>query len=152
MTDRPADFADTDCVFCKIVAGQIPCHKLLEDDHVLGFLDVGPVSPGHALLIPKGHYPALHDVPAETAAALGAALPKLASALREVGGFDHYNVLQNNGAPAGQAVFHVHFHLIPRRSGDSRGEGVGLRFDWPAQPLDHEAAAPLAEQVRAAIG
>ncbi|MEM6748990.1 MAG: HIT family protein [Planctomycetota bacterium] len=142
---------DPDCVFCKIVDDQIPCHKLYEDDHALGFLDVGPVSPGHALLIPKGHYPALHDLPEAVAAALGAALPKLARALKQVGGFDHYNVLQNNGAPAGQAVFHLHFHLIPRLSGDPRGEGQGLRFEWPAQPLDHDNAAPFAERVRAAI-
>ena len=101
-------------IFTKIVAGEIPCHRVYEDDHVLAFLDIGPVARGHTLVIPKACYEQLDDVPADVGAALGSALPKVCAALKHVTGCAGVNVLQNNGAPAGQVVMHVHFHLIPR--------------------------------------
>ncbi|MEM9414940.1 MAG: HIT family protein [Planctomycetota bacterium] len=142
---------DPNCIFCKIVAGDIPCHKLWEDDHALAFLDVNPLSEGHALVIPKGHYATLDQVPADTAAAIGAALPALARAVMQATGSTDYNLLQNNGAPAGQDVFHVHFHLIPRKPGtDSHdatpGYGLPARA-WPAEKMDHDAAARLAGEI-----
>lgn len=129
-------------IFEKIVAGEIPCHRLYEDEHVLAFLDIGPVSRGHCLLIPKACHVELDDVPPETAAALGRALPKLVAALKAATGCDGVNVLQNNGAAAGQVVMHAHFHLIPRYVG-----GGGLRFEWPAGTLDTDHA----QQIQAAI-
>ncbi|MEM7624658.1 MAG: HIT family protein [Planctomycetota bacterium] len=137
-------------IFTKIVAGEIPCHRLYEDEHVLAFLDVGPVSRGHCLLIPKECYVELDDVPPDVGAALGAVLPRLAAAVKRATGCDGLNVLQNNGAAAGQAVMHVHFHLIPRYGSDKPRPGAGgdgLIFDWPAGKLDPGDA----ETVKAAI-
>ena len=88
------------CIFCKIVAGQIPCHKLYEDERVLAFLDVGPLSRGHTLVIPKGHYLTIDQVPAEVAAACGAVLPRLSRAVAAATGATAWNVLQNNGKAA----------------------------------------------------
>lgn len=133
-------------VFSKIIAGQIPCHRLYEDDRVLAFLDIEPLSPGHALVIPKVPCRTLDEVDEGTAAALGVALVRVARALKAVTGCPAYNVLQNNEAAAHQAVFHVHFHVIPKPSAD---EGLGI--EWPKRPLNHEAAAKLAERVRQQI-
>lgn len=135
-----------DTVFSKIIAGQIPCHRLYEDDRVLAFLDIEPLSPGHALVIPKRPARTLDEVDEETAAALGVALVKVARALKAVTGCPAYNVLQNNEALAHQAVFHVHFHVIPKPNADQ-----GLGVSWPKRPLDHEAAQKLAELVRQRI-
>jgi len=132
-----------DTVFSKIIAGQIPCHRLYEDDRVLAFLDIEPLSPGHALVIPKQPSRTLDEVDEATAASLGVALVKVARALKAVTGCPAYNVLQNNEALAHQAVFHVHFHVIPKPNAD---EGLGVR--WPKRALDHDAAAKLAELVR----
>ncbi|MEM9253268.1 MAG: HIT domain-containing protein, partial [Planctomycetota bacterium] len=99
---------DPDCIFCKIVAGKIPCRKVLETDLSLAFLDIGPLSRGHTLLIPKGHYPTLDALDPDTAADLGRQLPRLCKAVAKAADTPHYNVLQNNGTPAGQAVMHVH--------------------------------------------
>ena len=120
-------------VFAKILAGKIPCHRVYEDEHVLAFLDVAPLSPGHVLLIPKEARPTLGELSAETGAALGRVLPRLCRAVCAATGASAYNVLQNNGVDAHQAVMHVHFHIIPR-IGDR-----GLGLDWSAQALDEDA-------------
>ncbi|MEZ5975301.1 MAG: HIT family protein [Planctomycetota bacterium] len=117
-------------IFDRILDGEIPCHKLYEDEHVLAFLDVGPLSRGHALVIPKERKAFLHELSDDSAAAIGRVLPRLARALRAATGCEHYNVLQNNGAPAHQAVFHVHFHLIPKT--DSGGLGI----TWDPKKLE----------------
>src|SRR5690349_20503903 len=96
-------------VFDKILDGQIPCHKVYEDEHVLAFLDVGPLSEGHTLVIPKERRAQLHELSDESAAALGRVLPRLARAILAATGATAYNVLQNNGTEAHQAVHHVHF-------------------------------------------
>lgn len=137
---------DGSCIFCKIVAGQIPCHKLYEDAEVLAFLDVGPLSRGHALVIPKAHYATIDAMPAELAAACVRVVPRLSRAIVETTGAAGWNVLQNNGGVAGQAVDHVHFHIIPRDEGD------GLGFRWPAGKLEDEAARQLREQITAKLG
>lgn len=134
-------------VFAKILRGEIPCHKVYEDDRVLAFLDVGPLSEGHTLVIPKEPAETLDALSDESAAALGRVLPRLCRAVMRATGCAHYNVLQNNGEPAHQAVFHVHFHIIPKPD-DARGLGV----DWPAQRLDHATAPALAAKIRAALG
>jgi len=127
---------DPDCIFCKIIAGQIPCHKVYEDDHVLAFMDIGPISHGHALVIPKRHATTLDQLDDDSAAACGRVLPRLARATVKVTGVSDFNILQNNGAKAHQAVGHVHFHIIPKT------DDSGLGITWPAGELkDGEALA-----------
>ena len=146
-------------IFAKIVAGEIPCHRLYEDEHVLAFLDVGPVARGHCLLIPKEEFVELGEVPAEVGAALGAALPRLVRAVKRATRCAGVNVLQNNGEAAGQAVMHVHFHVIPRYEeaaapGTQRDapERPGFRFEWPAGKLEDDDAKELTEAIRSAMG
>jgi histidine triad (HIT) family protein len=117
---------DPECIFCKIVAGEIPSTKILEDDSSVAFMDINPVAPGHALLICKEHYEFLADVPATTAGAVLANLPALARAVQQATGAEGYNVYQCNHAVAGQEVPHMHFHIIPRNPGDP------IRMIWPA--------------------
>lgn len=133
--------ADPNCIFCKIVAGQIPCWKLHEDEQVLSFLDIGPLSRGHCLIIPKAHHVTLETVSEELAAACTRVAPRLGRAVRDVTGTAGWNLLQNNGTVAGQVVMHVHFHIIPRVEGD------GLGFRWPAGKLDAEAAQRLQAEI-----
>jgi len=110
-------------IFSRIIAGEIPCHRLHEDEHVLAFLDIAPLSPGHALVIPKEAKAHLHQLSDASAAALGRVLPRICRAILAETGATAYNVLQNNGASAHQAVMHVHFHVIPKYS-DGRGLGI----------------------------
>jgi histidine triad (HIT) family protein len=135
-----------DTIFSKIIRGEIPCHKVYEDERVLAFLDVGPLSRGHTLVIPKEAAPTLDALSDESAAAIGRVLPRLCRAVKAVTGCADYNVLQNNGAPAHQAVFHVHFHIIPKPDSER-----GLEVGWPATRLDPVAGAALAEKLRAAL-
>jgi len=134
-------------VFSKILRGEIPCHKVYEDDHVLAFLDIGPLSRGHTLIIPKEPAETLDQLSDASAQAIGKVLPRICRAVKSVTGVDDYNVLQNNGTPAHQAVMHVHFHVIPKPSADE-GLGVG----WPAGKLDPDDAAKLARDLAAAVG
>jgi histidine triad (HIT) family protein len=134
-------------VFSKILAGEIPCHKLYEDDLVLAFLDIGPLSRGHALVIPKEPAVTLDQLSDDSAAAIGRVLPRLCRAISAATGVREYNILQNNGAGAHQAIMHVHFHIIPKPNA-KEGLGVG----WPMQKLDHGEAAALAAQISAAVG
>jgi len=130
-------------IFSKILRGEIPCHKLYEDAHVLAFLDITPVAPGHALVIPKEPAETLDRLSDDAAAAVGRVLPRLCRALMAATGTRQFNVLQNNGSLARQAVDHVHFHIIPKPNAD---EGLGVK--WPARALDHAAAGPLAARIR----
>ena len=107
-----------DTIFGKILAGQIPCHKVYEDDKVLAFLDINPLSTGHTLVIPKEPAETIDQLSDESAAALGRVLPRICRAVIAVTGVKQYNVLENNGTAAHQAIAHVHFHIIPRRAGD----------------------------------
>jgi len=132
-----------ECIFCRIVAGEIPCHVVYEDEDVLAFLDVNPLSLGHTLLIPKGHYAQLDEMPDELGAKLGAVLPALCRSIRASVNCKGLNVLQNNGRVAGQVVDHVHFHLIPRY------QDAGLLMRWDAGKLPPgEAAETLAITIR----
>ena len=115
-----------DTVFKKILAGEIPCHEIYRDDRVLAFLDINPLSPGHTLVIPVEPAETLDQLSDDSAAAIGRVLPRLARAVMKATGAEDYNVLQNNGATAHQAVFHVHFHIIPKFA-DGRGLGVGWK-------------------------
>jgi histidine triad (HIT) family protein len=133
-------------IFSKILRGEIPCHKVYEDDLVLAFLDVGPLSRGHTLVIPKEPAATLDALSDESAAAIGRVLPRLARAVRAATGVEQYNILQNNGPLAHQAVFHVHFHIIPKPS-----EAEGLGVEWPARPVDHADAKALAAEIAAKL-
>lgn len=141
----PAHPSDPACIFCKIIAGQIPCLKVFENEQVLAFLDIGPLSAGHTLIVPKAHYVTLDQVPDDLAGACAAAAPRLSRAIRAATGIAHWNLLQNNGKPSGQAVDHVHFHIIPRREGD------GLGYRWNAGKLDGEAGKKLQAAIQKAL-
>jgi histidine triad (HIT) family protein len=133
-------------IFTKIIKGEIPCHKVYEDAHVLAFLDIGPLSKGHTLVIPKEETPSLDKLSDESAAALGRVLPRLCRAVLKATGATAFNVLQNNGAEAHQAVFHVHFHIIPKFA-----DGSGLGIGWKPGKLEGEAGKTLAGAISAAI-
>jgi len=133
--------AQADCVFCKIAAGEIPSMKIVEDGQSIAFLDINPLAEGHVLLIPKDHFETLDEMSPDLVRAVTAHLPRLVEAVMRVAGADGCNVLQNNGRASGQVVPHVHFHVIPRRSGDALG------YRWPAGSYE----AGRAEQVHAAL-
>jgi histidine triad (HIT) family protein len=134
-----------DTLFSKIIAGTIPCHRVYEDAHVFAFLDIAPLAAGHTLVIPKEPARTLDELSDDAAAALGRALPRICRAVKQVTGSAAYNVLQNNEALAHQAVFHVHFHVIPKP--DEAG-GLGVR--WLTRSLGADAAE-LARALSAAV-
>ncbi|NLX05929.1 MAG: HIT family protein [Phycisphaerae bacterium] len=134
------------CIFCRIVAGEVPSLKVYEDDSALAFLDIGPLAEGHVLVIPKRHYERLEEMPAEEVGAVTRHLPVLAKAVLKATGAGAYNVLQNNGEVAGQAVGHVHFHIIPRTSGD------GLGYRWNATSYAAGRDRQLQEAIVSALG
>jgi histidine triad (HIT) family protein len=135
-----------DTVFGKILRGQIPCHKVYEDSQVLAFLDINPLSTGHTLVVPKEAAESMDKLSDDAAAALGRVLPRICRAVMAVTGVKEYNVLENNGAGAHQAIAHVHFHIIPK---PNAREGLGI--GWPTRPLDSTEGAALAARVAAAI-
>ena len=134
-----------DTIFTKIIAGTIPCHKVYEDDKVLAFLDINPVSAGHTLVIPKQPAETLDQLSDEDAAAIGRVLPRISRAIMKATGAKGFNVLQNNGACAHQAVFHVHFHIIPKFD-DGRSDS-GLGVGWKQAPLASTVAAELVRRI-----
>ena len=136
---------DPDCVFCKIVAGELPSEKVYEDERVLAFMDITPTSRGHTLVIPKDHYANLLTTPADVLGSIVAVLPKLADAAVKATGAGGFNVLQSNQPCAGQCVFHIHFHIVPRNEGD----GIGLGFRQ-TDPVEDELSK-TAEEIRAAL-
>ncbi|WP_226038029.1 HIT family protein [Aquibacillus saliphilus] len=111
-----------DCLFCKIANGDIPSAKVYEDDYVYAFLDISQVTKGHTLIIPKTHVKDIYDTPSDVAAELFKRVPKLANAIKKVYQPIGLNILNNNEEPAGQSVFHLHLHLIPRYG---KGDGFG---------------------------
>lgn len=136
----------SDCVFCKIVAGQIPSTRVYEDDAILAFLDIGPIIKGHTLVIPKAHHETLTDVPPALLARVIEGVRRVAVAQRAGLKADGVNVHQSNGAVAGQVVPHVHFHVIPRFAGD------GHRWNWAAgRYSDPAEMGALAERIRQAL-
>lgn len=134
-------------IFSKILSGELPSHKVYEDEHVFAFLDIFPLSKGHVLVIPKEPVAKLHELSDEASAAIGRVFPRLCRAVMQVTGCEDYNILQNNGAPAHQAVFHVHFHIIPKPNGD---EGLGVV--WKPGKLEQADGAALAAELVNALG
>lgn len=135
---------DPDCIFCKILRGEIGSTKIYEDAEVLAFMDVMPQSPGHCLVIPKRHAANIHDIEAEEAAILMRATHRLAQAVRVGLKPDGVGLYQFNGAAAGQTVFHIHFHIIPRYA------DVELVFHARTM-VDKTILQPLAEKIIAAL-
>ena len=117
---------DPNCVFCKVVSAENPASVVYESEAVIAFLDIGPLADGHLLVVPREHFTKLTDMPGVRCAQIAEAIPHLGRALLHVTAAEGFNLLCNEGAAAGQAVGHVHFHLIPRRSND------GLGYRWNA--------------------
>lgn len=135
-------------IFERLMRGELPCHVVYQDAHTFAFLDVSPLAPGHTLLVPRRAAATLDALTDDEAAALGRVLPRLCRAVMQASGATAYNVLQNNGALAHQAVPHVHFHIVPRPN-----EGEGLQLAWATQPLgDAGAAAARARAIANAMG
>lgn len=135
----------SDCIFCKIIAGDIPAVKILETESAVAFMDIGPLAEGHVLLIPTGHYETLDQMPPDDAADMMRHLPALVKAVQAATGCEGVNVLQNNGPVAHQVVMHVHVHVIPRDVGDA------FDFNWPAGSYPQGRAAELADAIRAQL-
>ncbi|KAF7365628.1 HIT domain-containing protein [Mycena venus] len=127
------------CLFCKIIKGEIPSFKLVETELSFSFLDIGPLSRGHALVIPKYHAAKLHELPDEY---LADAMP-IAKKIALAQGAENYNVLQNNGRLAHQEVDHVHFHVIPKPSAEE-----GLVVGWPAKPMAKEELQAIYDEIK----
>ncbi|KFY26125.1 hypothetical protein V491_01444 [Pseudogymnoascus sp. VKM F-3775] len=128
------------CIFCKIIKGDIPSLKLFESDKILAFLDINPLSRGHALVIPKFHGAKLTDIPDDQLSEILPVVKKLVTAT----GAENYNVLQNNGRIAHQEVDHVHFHMIPKPNAQE-----GLTVGWPQQKTDMDKLKELLAEVQA---
>jgi histidine triad (HIT) family protein len=128
-------------LFKKIIAGEIPCDKVYEDDVAFAFLDINPVNPGHTLVIPKKWSAGFLDADKDTICELIPAIQKVAKAVKDATGAEGINIIQNEGEVAGQKVFHLHFHVIPRFKGD------GLEH-WHGKAVDDETAKALAEKIR----
>jgi histidine triad (HIT) family protein len=125
-----------------MVASQIPVTEILEDEVILAFLDIGPVSDGHTLVIPKQHFERLHDCPAELLGQVGSRLGKIAKAVAAGVDSDGYNILCNNSRAAGQLIEHLHFHIIPRNSGD------GVFDRWPSYKYQEGKIEKIAAKIR----
>ncbi|MFA5554104.1 MAG: HIT family protein [Phycisphaerae bacterium] len=131
-----------DCIFSKIVSGEIPSVKVYEDEAVLAFLDINPISDGHTLVIPKQKFIRIDDCPPEILAQLCSKLGKIAKAVAAATGCDGYNVLCNNGRAAGQLIDYVHFHIIPRKAGD------GVFNKWPKYTYPPGVIDKIAQKIR----
>jgi histidine triad (HIT) family protein len=136
---------DPNCIFCKIVAGQIPSTKLFEDAETLAFMDINPANDGHCLVIPKTHAATLYDIPADAVAAAIRTTQRVASAVERALKPDGLNLVQSNGPGAAQSVPHLHFHILPRRMGD------GLLINWGLKPGDLKLIAEIAALIRAEL-
>ncbi|MGX9135871.1 HIT family protein [Rummeliibacillus sp. JY-2-4R] len=115
----------SDCIFCKIIDGSIPSTKIYEDEYVYAFMDISPLTKGHTLLIPKEHVANVFEMSEETAANLFKVAPRIANAIKDTVNPAGMNLLNNNGEPAGQSVFHFHLHFIPRYD-----ESDGYKPTW----------------------
>jgi histidine triad (HIT) family protein len=137
MADR-----DPDCIFCKIVAGELPGTIVAEDDRTVAFMDISPATRGHALVVPRRHAPDLGAIDANDLAAVAAAAQRLAIRARERLGADGVNLMNSWGSDAWQTVFHFHLHVIPRYAGDP------LKLPWKPEPGDEAEIASAADALR----
>ena len=131
-----------DCIFCKIIAGDIPSQAIYEDDEFRVILDVAPATKGHALILPKNHYANLYELPDDVAADTIKLAKKMMKRMTEKLNCDGFNIVQNNGETAGQTVFHFHTHIIPRYQND------GNKIGWIPHEADEELLKELAEKIK----
>jgi histidine triad (HIT) family protein len=136
---------DAECVFCKIVAGRLPCFKLLDDEATLALMDINPVAPGHALAVAKGHYPTLDTIPPDMLAAVALTAQRVARAVAKVLEPEGINLVQSNGPGAAQSVPHLHVHILPRRRDD------GVLLNWPLVAGDRAAIEAVYAKLKAAL-
>ena len=135
--------SDPDCIFCKIIAGEIPCFKLHENDDTFAFMDINPANEGHALIIPKEHSVDVHAVSDSAISSTVITAKRIAAAVDKTLSPDGINLIQCNGPAAAQSVLHFHMHVLPRRDGDE------LKLNWGLAPGDMDAIGQLAERIRA---
>jgi histidine triad (HIT) family protein len=136
---------DGNCIFCKIVAGELPCFKLLEDEATIAFMDINPVNPGHALAVAKGHWPTVDVIPPDILAAVARTAQRVAKAAMSELKPSGVNLLQSNGEGAGQSVPHLHVHILPRYPGDK------VRLNWVYTPGDKAEIAAICKRLKAAL-
>jgi histidine triad (HIT) family protein len=136
---------DSNCIFCKIVAGHLPCFKLCEDEATIAFMDINPANPGHALAVAKGHYATIDAIPADALVAVAQTAQRVARAVVEVLRPYGLNLVQANGEGAAQSVPHLHIHVIPRQLND------GLLLNWQAVPGDRTAIEAVYKRLRAVL-
>ena len=130
------------CIFCKIVRGEIPCGKVYENDETFAFVEMNPVNPGHTLIIPKRHYPSLSDIPEKELGNLMKDIKKISSGVLKAFNTSSFNLVQSNGEAAGQEVFHVHFHIIPRHEKDNK------EIQWKVDNISLEERKKIADKIR----
>jgi len=129
------------CIFCKIIAGEIPSYKVYEDEFTLAFLDINPVNPGHTLVIPKKHFANIDEVDEETLSLVIKTVKKVGESLKKNLAVPGYNVLENNDPASGQVVPHLHFHVVPRVLDD----GLGL---WPQKKYKVNEAEEILNKIK----
>lgn len=134
-----------DCIFCKIVKGNAPCTVVFENEHVLAFMDIFPAANGHTLVVPKKHFVNTLDCPEKELSEVIMAVKKIGQAQVKGLGAHGFNIHQSNNREAGQIVFHLHFHVIPRFAGD------GLSFRWQPQKVETKELEKSAEKIRKGI-
>jgi histidine triad (HIT) family protein len=133
--------SEANCVFCKIVAGEIPCFKLLEDAQTLAFMDINPAHDGHCLVITKEHYPTVFEISDEAFSAVARSVRRVAQAVNRAISPAGLNLVQANGEGAQQSVTHFHIHVLPRKLGDE------LKLNWSSRPGDRAVIAAFAEKI-----
>jgi histidine triad (HIT) family protein len=133
-----------ECLFCKIIKGDVPSHKVYEDDKFIAFLDINPVTPGHVLVVPKEHYNNILDADDDIMCEIGKILKKVSQAVCRGVGTDDFNLMQNNGEGGGQVINHLHWHIVPRYPDD------GLKL-WPGYPYPEGEDVIVAEKIKAAF-
>ena len=135
-----------DCLFCRIVSGDIPSVKVYEDDHVIGIMDINPLTEGHLLVLPRKHAENLFDIDDALAADTMRAASRIAKRVKVALGIEAMTLIQASGALADQELFHLHLHLIPRRQGDN------VPIGWKPAPGDMDTIRATGERIAAAMG
>ena len=134
-----------ECVFCRILRGEIPAQKVHEDGRVVAILDINPVTSSHVLVLPREHYETWVDLPSDLAGDVARASQAVARAVMKAAGAEGFNLLVNNHVCSGQAIPHAHVHIIPRKTGD------GIKFNWKTRPYEAGWIEKAAEAIRAAL-
>ncbi|MEM2974047.1 MAG: HIT family protein [Candidatus Micrarchaeia archaeon] len=133
-----------ECVFCKIIEGQIPSSVVFSDEHIMAFLDINPANKGHTLIMPKRHYNTFNDIPVKELSHLFEVVQRVSKAVEKGLAAEGYNILINNKKAAGQLVEHVHIHVIPRHKGDD----MAVRLGWSYKKYEGNEIKEVADKIR----